>query len=218
MAANQETPFFVSYARARERSGRSGAPHFSDQLTRQFFFDLSEDVGQLISRTTGSDVGFMDTGMPGGTRWRDELLHAAGTCQVLIALVSAPYLSSKWCGMEWYAFSQRTPKQDADAAISPRQGHIVPVLWAPIPFAIPPPVCAELVFSPADDPDPGLPAEYKANGVYGLLRMKRKDSYQIVVWHLARLIADIYHNQVLEPREFEFEELKNAFQGAGNDE
>jgi len=214
MAPNHGTPFFVSYARARDGSGNPEAVRFSDRMTRQFFFDLSEDVGQLISRTTGADIGFMDTGIPGGTRWVDELLHAAGTCQVLIALVSAPYLNSEWCGKEWCAFSRRTPQPVLDADISPRQGHIIPVLWAPIPFALPPPVSEEMIFSPSGTPQSELPAEYKANGVYGLLRMERKDSYQIVVWQLAKLIAKVYHSQLLEPLEFKPEDLYDVFQGA----
>lgn len=213
MVPNNETPFFVSYARARDRSGNPGAGHFSDQLTRQFFFDLSEDVGQLISRTTGADVGFMDMGTPGGTHWLDELLHAAGTCQVLVALVSAPYLSSEWCGKEWCAFSQRTPQPFPGASASPRQGHIIPVLWAPVPFALPAPVGAEMIFSPTGTPKPELPAEYKANGVYGLLRTERRDSYQIVVWELAKLISRVYHSQLLEPRKFKLEDLYDMFHG-----
>ena len=214
MAPNHETPFFVSYARARDSSGNADAAHFSDQLTRQFFFDLSEDVGQLISRTTGADVGFMDMGTQGGTHWLDELLHAAGTCQMLIALVSAPYLSSEWCGREWCAFSRRTSQSISGVAGSPRQGHIIPVLWAPVHFALPPPVGAEMIFSPTGTPKPDLPAEYKENGVYGLLRMERKDSYQIVVWQLAKLIAKVYHSQLLKPRKFKFEDLHDVFQGA----
>jgi hypothetical protein len=214
MASNQETPFFVSYARARDGSGNPGTAHFSEQMTRRFFMDLSEDVSQLISRTTGADVGYMDIRTEGGKNWLDELLHAAGTCQVLIALVSAPYLSSEWCGKEWCAFSRRTPQSVPGAAASPRQGHIIPVLWAPVPFALPPLVSAEMFFSPTEIPNPELPAEYKANGVYGLLRMERKDSYQIVVWQLAMLISKIYYNQLLEPREFKLEDLHDVFQGA----
>lgn len=213
MVPNLETPFFVSYARARDGSGSPGAAHFSDQMTRQFFLDLCEDVGQLVSRTTGADVGFMDMGTQGGMHWLDELLHAAGTCQVLVALVSAPYLSSEWCGKEWFAFSRRTPQPVPGVAPSPRQGHIIPVIWAPVPFLLPLPVSAEMIFSPTGTPKPELPAEYRANGVYGLLRMERKDSYQIVVWQLAMLISRIYHSQLLELREFKLEDLYDVFHG-----
>ncbi len=95
---DHRTPFFLSYARARESPGHPGRAHISDQLAEQFFFDLEEDVGQLISRETGADIGFMDIGMQPGTHWADALLHAAGTCQVLIPLISAPYLYRDWCG------------------------------------------------------------------------------------------------------------------------
>jgi len=217
MAPNKETPFFVSYARARDGSGNLGTVRISDQMTKRFFFDLVENVGQLISRTTGAEVGYMDTGTQAGADWRDELLHAAGTCQVLIALLSAPYLSSEWCGKEWCAFSQRTRQPLPGVAAAPRQGHIIPVIWAPLPYPLSPPVSKEMVFSPTGNPKSELPAEYKENGVYGLLRMEQKDSYQITVWQLARLISKIYHSQRLRSRKLRFEDLRDCFKGCGHD-
>jgi len=217
------TPFFLSYARARNNSSRKGKISFSDQMARRFYFDLSENVGQLISRRTGADVGFMGTGeqdgfidteMQGGRHWVDELLHAAGICQVLIPLLSAPYLSRAWCGKEWCAFTRRNPQSLPGMEPLPRQGHIIPVLWAPVTFALPSPVSKELIFSPAGTPDPDLPARYEANGVYGLLRMGQEDSYQIIAWQLAMLISKVYHSQQLEFCEFTLESLDNVFQGA----
>lgn len=180
-------------------------------MATRFFSDLSENLGQLIARPAGSDLGFMDTGMQGGTSWVNELLHAMGTCQVLIALLSAPYLSSEWCGKEWYAFSQRTSQALPGTGTSFRQGHIIPVAWAPVPFPLPAPVNEGMIFSPTSTPDRDLPREYKAQGIYGLLRMGREDSYRIVTWQLAMLIAKIYHNQRLSFREFKLEDLRNVF-------
>jgi len=208
------TPFFISYARAWGGSGNPDAAHPSDLMARRFYFDLSENVGQLISRKTGAEIGFMDTGMQGGMNWVDELLDAAGTCQVLIPLLSAPYLSREWCGMEWCAFSRRRVRRLPGAGAPPSQGHIIPVRWAPLPFALPSPVSEEMIFSPTGDPDPELPAKYKANGVYGLLRMGREDSYQIIVWQLAKLISKVYHSQRLSARKLRLEDLKNVFQEA----
>jgi hypothetical protein len=210
--ADHGTPFFLSYARAREGAGNPGAARFSDLMAERFYFDLSENVGQLIIRETGADIGFMDTGMQGGMHWVDELLHAAGTCQMLIPLLSVPYLSREWCGMEWYAFSQRSVQRLAGAF--PNQGWIIPVRWAPVPPELPSPVSDEMIFSPTGKPDPELPAQYEVNGVYGLLRMGQEDSYQIIVWQLAMLVAKIYHSQRLKARRFRLEELQNAFQGA----
>lgn len=208
------TPFFLSYARARDGAGTQGMAHFSDLSTTRFFFDLCEDLGQLISRTPGADVGFMDTRTHGGVHWFEELLDAAGTCQVLIALLSAPYLSSEWCGKEWCAFTRRTSQTLAGMDGSPHQGHIIPVCWAPVRFTLPSAVQEEMIFSPTGAPNPELPAEYKANGIYGLLRMGREDSYKIIVWQLAMLISKVYHSQRLRTRKFQPDELYNIFDGA----
>jgi hypothetical protein len=211
---DHETPFFLSYARAKDGSRRPDVAHSSDQMTERFFRDLQEDIGQLISMRTGADIGFMDTGMRGGVRWVDELLHAAGTCQVLIALLSAPYLSCEWCGREWFAFKQRIPQKLPGTDASSRQGNIIPVIWAPVRFALPSPVSDEMIFSPTGDPDPDLPARYKANGVYGLMRMGREDSCRIITWQLAMLVSEVYYSQRLEVCEFQLEHLDNAFRGA----
>lgn len=212
------TPFFLSYAHAGSRSSSPGDAHYSDQMAERFYFDLRENVGQLITLTTGEDFGFMDTRIQAGMQWADVLLHAAGTCQVLIALLSAPYLKSKWCGMEWCAFSRRSAVRPPGAMESwQRQEWVIPVRWVPLPFPLPPAVSKTEIFSPDDKPDPGLPARYEADGVFGLLRTGQEDSYQIIAWQLAKLISRIYHNQLLRRRKFKLEDLENVFQGEHND-
>jgi TIR domain len=213
---DDRTPFFLSYARARDGAGNRGRTHDSDKWTSEFFIHLSDDVAQLIPRTPGADIGYMDTGTQGGADWEEELLHAAGTCQVLVALLSAPYLSSEWCGMEWFAFSQRASRAAPGRSAAPRQGHIIPVRWAPIEYALPSPVKQAMIFSPTAEPDPELPTQYKANGIYGLRQMGLKDPYKIVVWQLALHISRIYHNRRLAFREYRREDLRNAFNGAGS--
>jgi hypothetical protein len=208
------TPFFLSYARADDGASSAGEAHRSDQMAERFFFDLSENVGQLISRRTGADIGFMDTRVQGGMQWVDELLHAAGTCQVLVVLLSAPYLSSKWCGLEWCAFSKRTVQRPAGTTSFRREGWIIPVRWAPVRLPLPSLVSEDMIFSPANRPDPDLPAQYRADGVFGLLRMGQEDSYQIIAWQLAKRISKIYYNQRLRSRRFRLEDLENVFEGA----
>ncbi len=208
------TPFFLSYARVRGGSGNPGVAHPSDQLAERFYFDLSENVAQLIVRKTGAEIGYMDTEVQGGVQWVDELLHAAGTCQVLIALLSAPYLSREWCGREWCAFSQRRVQRLPGKGVPLHQQHIIPLRWAPLPFKLPSPVSEDMIFAPAGHPDPELPAQYKVNGVYGLMRMGREDSYQIIVWQLAMHISKIYYHQRLRTRRFKLQDLHNAFQEA----
>jgi hypothetical protein len=205
-------PFFLSYARAESRSSSPREAQYSDQMAERFYFDLAQNVDQLVGLRTGEDVGFMDTRIPGGAQWADELLHAAGTCQMLIALLSAPYLNSEWCGMEWCAFSRRSAVRLPGAKQSQRQGWIIPVHWAPVSFPLPSRVSGNMFFSPASMPDPGLPAQYRANGVFGLLRMGQENAYQIIAWHLAKRISSIYHSQHLRRRRFKVEDLRNCFQ------
>jgi hypothetical protein len=198
------TPFFLSYARAGE------AGH-SNKMAERFFFDLAENVGQLVSLRTGAEVGFMDTLVRGGRQWTDELLHALGVCQVLVPMLSAPYLASELCGKEWGAFSQRSVRRLPGTSASPDLGCIIPVIWAPVSGPLPSPVSERLIFAPGGRPNSGLPAEYRTNGVYGLMRMGQEDSYQIIVWQLAILIAKVFHSQRLEHRRFKLEDLRNAF-------
>jgi hypothetical protein len=205
------TPFFLSYPRARESSSTAGAAHYSDQMTERFCLDLSENVRQLISLRPGSDFGFMDTGMQGGMHWTPELIDAVGTCQVLIALLSVPYLKSEWCGMEWHAFSQRRARRLPGSDLSRNQGCIVPVRWAPISCPLPSSVSKCMTFSPVSRRNPQLPAEYKANGIFGLLQTDQEDSYRIIAWQLALLISKIYYGQHLGHRKFKLEDLGNVF-------
>jgi hypothetical protein len=208
------TPFFLSYAHAETTSSSTGEAHYSDQMAERFFFDLSENVGQLISRATGADIGFMDTRIRAGMQWADELLYAAGTCQMLIALLSAPYLNSKWCGIEWCAFSRRTAQRVSKTSSARPMGWIIPVRWAPIAFPLPSPVSEDQIFSPTGNPNPDLPAQYREDGIFGLLRMGQEDSYKIIVWQLAKLLSRIYHSQRLRSRRFSLESLENVFQEA----
>lgn len=211
--ADRGVPFLVSYAHAQDGSSPAGTPHFSDQMVERFFSDLKENAAQLIALKPGADIGFLDTGMRGGTQWVHELMLAIGTCQVLVALLSVPYLSREWCGKEWHAFSQREVERLPGTNLSRNQGCIIPVIWAPIPFTLPSPAHEDMIFSPSGTPDADLPGEYRLNGLYGLLRMGRMESYKIIVWQLALLISRVYHGQRLKSRKFRPEDLENVFKG-----
>ena len=216
--SDRGTPFFLSYARAAEGTAESGAEFDADRLVERFFRDLSVNIAQLVSLRVGVEPGFMDRTMRGGIRWSDELLHALGTCQVLVALVSASYLSSDWCGMEWHAFSMRTVWRLGQSA-TPRQACIIPVIWAPVPSeaALPPQISAGMFFMPDSNPEAEVLSQYRKNGIFGLLRMQRQASYQIVVWQLAMQIAHVYHGQQVGFREFRTDELHNIFRGGDDD-
>jgi hypothetical protein len=203
--------FFLSYAHSGTGRRPQGPHHEANRHFIQFFDDLSENVAELVARQTGSDPGFLDRAIPDGGRWNRELLNALGSCQVFVALLSVPYVTSSWCGMEWHAFSQRR--------VIPRTGSrrgeptgIIPVSWAPVAQDKLPKVVRDVQrFSPTGLPDPDITAQYEAEGVYGLRRLRLEDAYQAVVWRLAQRIADFHHHHRVEPRTFDGTELRDIF-------
>ncbi len=211
---NEETPFFLSYPRTDAKSGGRGGPRSSDQLVRTFFGELCDEIAPLVYLQSGSDMGFMDIeGLPGGMNWRPELIQALGTCQVLVSLLSAPYLNSEWCGREWHAFTLRNRITVNGTNASPYQGCIIPVLWAPVPFEVPAVIKDRVtIFSPKPTRrDPDLPRLYEQRGIFGLMRAREEEAVSEIVGQLARLIQKIYYGQRLEPRAFEPHELINIF-------
>jgi hypothetical protein len=201
-------PFFLSYAHAPEGQAGTAIVAGVGQHVEEFFKDLAVNVRHQIHLQAGVPAGFMDREMRGGMYWTDELLHAVGTCQVLVALLSAEYLTSPWCRMEWHAFAQRGLRKRPEAKPPPRQGCIIPVLWAPFHERVPKHMENTQLFSPDRDPEPRTPDHYKYNGVFGLLRMNRlRDSYEIVTWQLALHIAHIIHSQQTESRQFQVSDL-----------
>lgn len=199
--------FFLSYA--RDGNGTDNVPAHEVRLqVIRFFEDLSENVARLTARRPGADPGFMDRTIRAGTRWSDELLSALGTCQVFIALICGAYTTSEWCAMEWDGFSQR---QVADATGNP--GPLVPVIWAPYPRNRIPHIITDLEwFSPGSAPNANILGDYEEFGLSGLLWTKQEDSYRVIVWRLARHIADFCHNYYIEEQTPRKEDLRDIFQ------
>jgi len=198
--------FFLSYAHA------NGPQPDPNDYFSQFFNELSRNVAELVPRMHGGEPGFMDRTMRGGGRWTDELLQAVGGCQVFVPLLSALYMRSEWCAMEWHAFSQRTVDKVKEGASS-HQTCIIPVNWAPVADEdIPACVLAVQRFSPTDLPKPYMAHRYDIDGIYGLLKMGLADAYQTVAWRLALRIRDICHMHSVAPHTFDRAELHNIFQ------
>ena len=138
-------------------------------------------------------------------RWPPALLRAVGTCQVFVALLSAGYFTSTWCGQEWYAFSQRTVHGPPDSR------NIAPVIWAPIyEDNVPSTVSSVQRFWPANLIDPDIAACYEREGIYGLHRMS-KDFYRMVIWKLAQEIANMYYHHNAIPKILNESDLQNPF-------
>jgi hypothetical protein len=202
--------FFLSYAHSAWHRSQGAQPD-PNQRIAEFFDDLSENVAQLVARPPGADPGFMDRAMVGGTRWTPELLEAVGTCQVFVALLSHPYVSSQWCSREWYAFSQRTVTSPAGDG-SGHQTGIIPVIWTPVPEARLPKVVREVQrFSPRGLPDADIPARYESDGVFGLKNIGLDTFYQSVVWRLAQRIAEFHFGHVVEARVMRESDLRDIF-------
>jgi len=206
-------PFFLSYAHVADGLAGTGEVLDPGGYVSKFFRELAQNVALITPPQAGRPAGFMDQGMRGGEDWNDELLHAVGTCQILVALLSASYLESRWCRMEWHAFSLRTVRRIPGTKVSPRRGCIVPVIWTPFHAAPPEHIRLVQTFSPEPDPEPQANRHYQANGVIGLMKMQRlTESYEIVAWQLAMHIADVYHSQRTEQRRFEAAELRSVLE------
>ena len=202
--------FFLSYAHSAWQRAQGAQPE-PNQRIAEFFDDLSENVAQLVAKPPGADPGFMDRSIPGGSRWTPELLEAVGTCQVFVALLSDPYVSSEWCGKEWYAFSQRIVTSRAGDGIGHQTG-IIPVIWTPVPDTRLPKAVRDVQrFSPRGLPDVNIPARYGTDGIFGLKNIGLDTFYQSVVWRLAQRIAEFHFGYVVEPRVIRERELRDIF-------
>lgn len=207
--------FFLSYAHSRATS-RNAPPRERDRHAVKFFNDLSENVSWLVSRAAGEELGFMDRTIRYGSQWSGELLHALGSCQAFVALLSEPYTTCDWCGMEWHAFSQRKVVAEPGAGDQGRQTPIFPVIWAPMPAGRTPVVIRRVQrFAPAGLPAMDLVANYERFGVLGLMQLRRWSAYRGIVWTLAQSIATFHHSHWVQPQIFQQHELRNVF---GDDE
>ncbi|WP_173079480.1 TIR-like protein FxsC [Phytohabitans rumicis] len=181
--------FFLSYAQAATRSLKQNRER--NLRVMEFFDELSEHVSGLLGLRAGEDPGFMDRTMTGGQRWTRELLHAAGTCQVFVPLVSPGLVRSPWCAMEWDAFSRREIVRRDDGGPAWESG-ILPVSWIQTEYDVLPAVVREIQhFAPIRLPNPDYAADYQQEGLYGLLALK-SDAYSAVVWRLAQRIVEVY--------------------------
>lgn len=195
--------FFVSYAHTR-----------ASHLIGTFFEDLSGHVQELIGRAPGEDPGFLDSSLVGGRRWAPELLHAVGTCQIFIPMLSASLFESTWCGYEWHAFSRRS-------VINRRSGRpdletaILPVIWVPHGSSREPQVVGQIQrFAPTGLPEAAI-KKYQMEGIYGLSILD-PNAYRAVVWRLAQRVVGLHLSHYVEPEpRLDVTQLRNAFTEEG---
>ena len=183
--------FFLSYSRP-DRFRRVGPPREPNRNVIRLFDELNELVNELIGSPVGREPGFLDLGRGGGELWQKTVLQAAGTCQVLVCLVSHPYLfQSDWCPREWDVFARRRvlPRGDPGLGV---ESAVIPVLWTPFDEELPPPVAAVNLFTPTGLPDEDYTARYLADGLLGLARTGQTAIYEAIVWKLAMHIQRIH--------------------------
>jgi hypothetical protein len=179
--------------------GKSSQRYDVSPFVTRLFTDLTETVAELLPALPGEQLGFMDTTMNGGEDWRRNLLSAAGTCQIFIALLSPKYFDgSPWCAIEWDLFAQRqVVSLRKDGAVQPA---IIPVQWVPVVGSIPKPISVVQRFSPSLPDDPQFGTLYRTGGIFGLLRRDKEEAYLSIVWELALLIQRLHHDQRTEPK------------------
>lgn len=192
--------FFMSHANVYDlKDGGEGADE-PNTLFSTFFSDLSQDLNQLVARRTGADPGFIDRDkLRAGSPWEPDILQAIGTCQVLIALVSASFSKSKWCGKEWDAFTRRRTWSRKDGALMPNPKCAVPVLWTVGQQEdYPQIVMKHHQFRPRPTLKLPLDKLYLAEGVYGLHQIEQ-EAYRATVWRLAQEIEHRVSEYWVEP-------------------
>jgi hypothetical protein len=200
--------FFVSYSHSDDTYAPNSPEHEPNWRFMEFFNELSENVAELISRGAGADPGYIDQSIADGEKWPAELLKAVGSCQVFVALLSARYIESDWCGKEWHAFSQREISR-LDGNEPRSQTAIIPVIWAPFPQDRCPTAVTDVQrFSPRAIPDRSITRQYETNGIFGLMKLGDQTAYNAVLWRIAQL----HYTYRVEPRLFRSsEELRNIF-------
>jgi hypothetical protein len=200
--------FFLSYHRG-EHSDLS-APYDIDEFVLRLFNDLIDQLNPLVARRTGAEYGFIDRGMQPGNQWEPNLLDALGRSQVFVALTSAPYFSSEYCGKEWHGFSSRRINRQLRGASERFNSAMVPVVWAPNYSGWTPRAARGIQFF---SPGPGdHEPQYFERGIHGLLTTGREEAYKEVVWRLARHIANTFYTCRVESSELKEDALRNVFQ------
>ncbi|MEA2413655.1 MAG: hypothetical protein QOI58_312 [Thermoanaerobaculia bacterium] len=177
--------FFLSYARI---------PAQRDEV-EEFFNDLQDAVAVAIGRD-GGDPGYFDSPAPkkgeedkrafidveieAGRMWRTDIEDAIRTSKSMVALLSADYVNSDYCGREFAAFGNRLKRAKVNR---PASDLFIPVRWSDVKSM--PDALAEF-----QNDNSGYPRSYQE---YGLLKLKKRqmyaDDYHEVVETLAKMIA-----------------------------
>jgi FxsC-like protein len=201
--------FFLSYARTPKRDPAD--KENPDRWVQKLYKDLCNEILQMTD-VPPAEAGFMDIDNRLGAEWSPELMAALKSCRVFVPLYSRRYFESDNCGREWFAFARREVNHRARAG--ERIDAIVPALWTRLDSSKMPAIAQKYQYA-----DPGLGERYRADGFYGIMKLRNyRDDYQRVVHRLAERIIELgdksaaHADYDVRPMErTDFESLQSAF-------
>ncbi|MGI5236859.1 TIR-like protein FxsC [Dactylosporangium sp. CA-139066] len=189
--------FFVSYA--RPRSPQPAAPTVSNRVVN-FFHELSLHLNNLVYREAGADPGYLDVSQDDTGDYPSRSLEALGSCQVFVPLLSPAYPRSRWCALEWNAFTSRAVRSRENESPT-RSTSILPVLWTSTlsNFSQMPDAIRNIqFFYPSRVGRSGNSQQYTEDGLYGMLASNAPGTDE-VIFRLAQRIVEIYQSNHVGP-------------------
>lgn len=190
-------PFMLSYARPTRGTGADLEP------VKRLFDDLHEEVGYISADLKDAEAAGFDQEMPLGVVWQRRLSYYLANCRVLVALTSAPFFDSDWCGKEWWIFNQR--KVVTSPPLKPDEFPLVPVVWVPMSGGMHP-VAKHLQYT-----NRHMPPSYARDGLLALSR-RGGTEYRTAVNHLATRISELMeHTTIGSGSLVKIESAPNAF-------
>jgi hypothetical protein len=187
---------FFSYAR------QNLDPYLSD-----FFDDLCSEISPATRWGPEDDrISFRDrNNLRLMEHWKTHIDQALQSSAVLVCMTSVAYLSSKFCGKEYYVFDQRR-RQGAPPTKEPPP-VILPVIWAPVVEGLPE-YLNEVQFVPAN-----VSEVYRELGLRHLARFDKR-AYRKCVTAFAQAITRAWRaNRNMKPLSGsrDFSEIPNMF-------
>jgi FxsC-like protein len=154
-----------------------------------FFEDLRKEVAHKIGSDEGATAYLMRQPGSVGTYWPDSAAKALAECKVFVPVYTSRFMSSTYCGREYYAFRQRLLQSGLD------WDRIVPIWWNPPADGVP------SAISNVVDARGLLHMEHQEHGLRLVFR-NREDSHVLKVYNdiLAELAAMIFERARDLPR------------------
>ncbi|MFD0894702.1 toll/interleukin-1 receptor domain-containing protein [Luteolibacter ambystomatis] len=170
---------FTSYSTV-DGQALKGAPF-------QKFCRTLKDLVTVKTDAARTNWSFVDQyGIKNGDDWKDVLVEAVRTSEVLVCLISPRYLGSVWCGRELEVFVRRMGKRAEELPPPAANNFIFPIWWEkPRDRETLPKKLGR--FNPYDQ---GYPRSYSEKGLRQLIALNQRKDVQTILETLSELIAD----------------------------